>query len=75
MFRRTLVAGWKDAHRWASMRFKAVAAALAGIQAAWPSIPAGYKSALPPSIPHYLAMATVASVGLAAYCQITQRKS
>ena len=71
ILQRKLVDGWKSAHRWGSMRFKAAAAGLAAIQAAWPDIPAGYKGALPQSVPHYLALATVASVGLAAYSQIT----
>ena len=75
IFQRKLVADWRNAHKWGSMRMKAVIAAIAGIQVAWPDIPAGYKSALPPDVPHYLALATIASAGLAAYLRVTTSAS
>ena len=73
ILQRKLIDGWQTAHHWGSMRFKAAAAGLAAIQAGWPDIPSGYKAALPQSVPHYLALATIASVGLAAYSQITTK--
>ncbi len=72
IFQRQLIAGWKDAHRWGSIRLKALAAGLIGIQQAWPNIPEGWKSQLPAAVPHYLGYAAIASVGLAAYSQLTK---
>ncbi len=73
IFQRRLTADWKAARKWGSMRFKALAAGLAAIQVGWPNIPSGWKDQLPPSVPHYLGYAVIASLGAAAYSQVTTK--
>lgn len=73
--KRVFVASWRDAHKWASMRFKALAAGLAALQVAWPNIPGAWKDQLPPAVPHYLGYAVMASIGAAAYTQVTRKAS
>ncbi|MDE2468011.1 MAG: hypothetical protein KGL35_04545 [Bradyrhizobium sp.] len=71
--KRTFIAGWTEAHKWGSMRLKALAVGLTALQQAWPNIPGGWKSSLPPSVPHILAYGAIASIVGAAYSQVTTK--
>jgi len=71
IWQRKLIAGWQQAHHWGSMRLKALAVGLTALQQAWPSIPDGWRSSLPPSVPHILAYGAIASIVGAAYSQVT----
>ena len=73
MFGRTFTNDWQTAKKWGSFRLKALAIGLTALQQAWPSIPDGWKSALPPSVPHYLAYGAIASIIGAAYSQVTKK--
>ncbi len=71
--KREFITGWTDAHKWGSMRLKALAVGLTALQQAWPNIPEGWKSSLPASVPHYLAYGAIASIVGAAYSQVTTK--
>ncbi len=73
MFGRTFTTTLAEAHKWGSLRLKALAVGLTALQQAWPNIPDGWKSALPPSVPHYLAYGAIASIVGAAYSQVTAK--
>ena len=73
ILQRKLIDGWQNAHRWGSFQLKALALGLTGLQQAWPSIPEGWKSSLPPSVPHFLAYGAIASIIGAGYSQITTK--
>ena len=72
-FKRTFTATFAEARKWGSMQLKALAIGLTALQQAWPSIPDGWKSSLPPSVPHYLAYGAIASIIGAAYSQVTKK--
>ncbi len=72
IFQRRLTADWRAAHKWGSIRLKALAAGLVALQQGWPNIPEAWKGALPPSVPHWLGYAAIASIGGAAYAQLTK---
>ena len=72
-FKRRFTASFADARKWGSMQFKALAIGLTALQQAWPTIPEGWKSALPPSVPHFLAYGAIASIIGAAYSQVTTK--
>lgn len=75
IFQRRLIADWKAARTWGSIQLKALAAAMVGLQQGWPNIPEAWKSQLPASVPHWLGYAAIASIGAAAYSQLTTRKA
>ena len=71
--KRTFTTDFATARQWGSMKLKALAAGLLAVQQGWPSIPEGWKSALPASVPHYLGYAAIAAIGGAAYAQVTKK--
>ena len=73
MFGRTFTTDWQTAKKWGSFRLKALAIGLTALQQSWPSIPEGWRSALPPSVPHFLAYGAIASIIGAAYSQVTTK--
>jgi hypothetical protein len=71
--KRVFTADWATAKSWGSMKLKALAAAMIALQQGWGTIPDGWKSQLPASVPHWLGYAAIASIAGAAYSQVTKK--
>lgn len=71
--KRVFVTDWHTAKHWGSLQLKALAIGLTALQQGWPSLPDSWKSALPPSVPHFLAYGAIASIVGAAYSQVTTK--
>ena len=74
LLRARLVDDVHNWHRWWSMRWVVIAAALESLKAGWANLPADWITALPHWIPEHLGLATLISTAMAGVSRVVKQK-